>query len=88
MEYDYNHNIKEVVLVTDDKERTKSRMTSFILKLLRNNGLNPLATKHLDVRELRENKENYFHRDRKMFKKSFRRPFARRHHLAYKRAVR
>lgn len=71
MEYDYNHNIKEVVLVTDDKERTKSRMTSFILKLLRNNGLNPIATKHLDVRELRENKENYFHRDRKMFKKSF-----------------
>lgn len=55
MKYDYNHNIKDVVLVTDDKEREKSRMTSFILKLLRNNGLNVVTTKRFDGEQLREN---------------------------------
>lgn len=71
MKYDYNHKIKDVVLVTDDKERIKSKMTSFILKLLRTNGLNPIATKHFDGDQVRENKEFYFHRDREIFKKSF-----------------
>jgi hypothetical protein len=71
MKYDCNPNIKNVVLVTDDKERIKSKMTSFILKLLRTNGLNPIATKHFDGDEVRENKEFYFHRDREIFKKSF-----------------
>jgi hypothetical protein len=71
MKYDYNHKINDVVLVTDDKERIKSKMTNFILKLLRTNGLNPIATKHFDGDQVRENKEFYFHRDRKIFKKSF-----------------
>jgi hypothetical protein len=71
MKYDYNHNIKDVVLVTDDKERTKSRMINFILKLLRNNGLNPITTKHFDGEQIRENNKFYFHRDKKIFKKSF-----------------
>ena len=71
MEYDYNHNIKDVVLVTDDKERTKSRVTSFIFKLLRNNGLNPITTKRFDGEQLRENNEFYLNRDKKVFKKGF-----------------
>ncbi|MCJ7539710.1 MAG: hypothetical protein MUO88_08620 [Desulfobacterales bacterium] len=71
MKYDYNHNIKDVVLVTDDKERTKSRKTSFIFKLLRNNGLNPITTKRFDGEQLRENNEFYLNRDKKVFKKSF-----------------
>jgi len=71
MEYDYNHNIKDVVLVTDDKERTKSRVTSFIFKLLRNNGLNPITTKRFDGEQLRENNEFYLNRDKKIFKKGF-----------------
>lgn len=71
MKYDYNHNLKDIVLVTDDKERTKSKMTDFILNLLRANGLNPITTKYFDGKEVRENKECYFHRDRKIFKKSF-----------------
>jgi hypothetical protein len=71
MKYDYNSNIKDVVLVTDDKERIKPRMTRFFLKLLRNNGLNPIATKHFYGDQVRKNKKFYFHRDRKIFKKSF-----------------
>jgi len=71
MEYDYNHNIKDVVLVTDDKERTKSRVTSFIFKLLRNNGLNPITTKRFDGEQLRENNEFYLNRDKKILKKGF-----------------
>ena len=71
MKYDYNHNIKDVVLVTDDKERTKSRVTSFIFKLLRNNGLNPITTKRFDGEQLRENNEFYLNRDKKVFKKGF-----------------
>lgn len=71
MKYRYNHKIRDVVLVTDDKERIKSKMTNFILKLLRTNGLNPIATKHFDGGQVRENKEFYFHRDREIFKKNF-----------------
>jgi hypothetical protein len=71
MKCHYNQKIKDVVLVTDDKKRIKSRMTSFILKLLRTNGLNPIATKHFDGDQVRENKEFYFQRDREIFKKSF-----------------
>jgi len=71
MQYDYNHNIKDVVLVTDDKERSKSRVTSFIFKLLRNNGLNPITTKRFDGEQLRENNEFYLNRDKRVFKKSF-----------------
>ena len=71
MKFQYNHKIKDVVLVTDDKERIKSRMMSFILKLLHTNGLNPIATKHFDGDQVRENKEFYFQRDREIFKKSF-----------------
>jgi hypothetical protein len=68
MKYDYNQDIKDVVLVTDDKERTRSKMINFILKLLRNNGLNPITTKHFDGEQLREKKKLYFHRDKKIFK--------------------
>lgn len=71
MKYDYNHNVNDVVLVTDDKEREKSSVTRFILKLLRNNGLNPITTKRFDGERLRENNEFYFNRDKKVFKKSF-----------------
>ena len=49
MQYNYNRNIKDVVLVTDDKERLKSRTTNFILNLLRNNGLNPITTTNYTI---------------------------------------
>jgi hypothetical protein len=71
MKYDYNYNINKVILVTDDKEGTKRRITSFILKLLRNNGLKPIKTKRFDCEQLRENNQFYFNRDKKVFKKSF-----------------
>lgn len=71
MKYNYNRKIKDVVLVTDDKERLKSRTTNFILNLLRNNGLNPITIKHFDGEQARKNNKFYFHRDRKIFRKSF-----------------
>ena len=63
MKCHYNHKIKDIMLVTDDKRQIKSRMTNFILELLRTNGLNPIASKHFNGDQVRENKEFYFQRD-------------------------
>jgi len=71
MKYNYNRKIKDVVLVTDDKERLESSMTNFILNLLEINGLAPIAVKHFDGRQVQLNNTSYFRRDRKIFRKSF-----------------
>jgi hypothetical protein len=71
MDYDFDYNIKDIVLITDDNEKARPKMTDFIFKQLRTNGLNLIDVERFEASKLRKRKKYYSHRDRQIFNKSF-----------------